>query len=92
MDGGGAERGGGRICLAVKEEEVGELSEGVVVAERIHLAAELGQGEQDLRQKTLYFMRAYWLIFGLLPWRASCCRRRRLVRAGVAPKGAAAVG
>ena len=48
VDGGRVESGGRRVGLAVEEEEVGKLPEGVVVAEGVHLGAELGQGEQDL--------------------------------------------
>ena len=48
MDGGRVESGGRRVGLAVEEEEVGKLPEGVVVAEGVHPGAELGQGEQDL--------------------------------------------
>ena len=50
MDGGRVECGGRGVCLAVEEEEVGELTEGVFVAQGVHLGAELGQGEKDLTE------------------------------------------
>ena len=44
MYGSRVECSGRRVRLSVEEEEVGEFAKGIIVAERVHLSAELGQG------------------------------------------------